>query len=303
MKVFTYGFWDDFIEKSHEKIFLNLLSKVFGEECILGTPEESEILLECSFKSDTYLKYKKWKYTFYYCGESNKNIESISSNEYLETFKMYDCILRGEENNNNIINFPFYIYYIFRNLFVEKIENTPKIIKIPPKNICVIISNPNGSERNYFCDKLEKHFEIDYAGSYKNNVPQLLDMYDTEKFQEFISQYKFIISMENTKEHNYITEKIVNGFLSGNIPIYWGSNNVKDHFNIDRFINVENMNDDTIDNVISRMKELMDDEEKYLKMVNSNIFPNENNKLTRTIEDVSEDIQKLILKLPEQVIG
>jgi hypothetical protein len=47
------------------------------------------------------------------------------------------------------------------------------------------------------------------------------------------------------------------------------------------------------------MKELMDDEEKYLKMVNNNIFPNENNKLTRTIEDVSEDIRQLIFKSPK----
>uniref|UniRef100_A0A6C0HTQ8 Fucosyltransferase C-terminal domain-containing protein n=1 Tax=viral metagenome TaxID=1070528 RepID=A0A6C0HTQ8_9ZZZZ len=299
MKVFTYGFWDDFIEKSHSDFFLVLFSKVFGEECILGTPEESDILLECTFSSESYLKYKNWKYTFFYSGESKKNIESGSTIERLDTLKMYDCILQGEDNNNNIINLPFYTYYIYRSNFIEKIENPSKITEIPPKNICVIISNPNGIERNYFCDKLEKHFEIDYAGSYKNNVPRVIDMYDTEKFQEFVSQYKFIVSMENTKEYNYITEKIVNGFLSGNIPVYWGSDNVSKNFNIDRFINVENMNDDTIDNVICRMKELMDDEEEYLKMVNNNIFPNENNKLTRTIEDVSEDIRQLIFKLPE----
>ena len=62
MKVFTYGFWDEFVETSSQfNIFLNILSKVFGEKCILGTPEESDILLESHFKTDTYLKYKNWK--------------------------------------------------------------------------------------------------------------------------------------------------------------------------------------------------------------------------------------------------
>ena len=42
--------------------------------------------------------------------------------------------------------------------------------------------------------------------------------------------------MENTNEDGYITEKIMNVFLGGAIPLYWGSPKIKEIFNIKSFI-------------------------------------------------------------------
>eukprot|EP00947_MAST-08B_sp_MAST-8B-sp1_P004018 g4018.t1 len=36
------------------------------------------------------------------------------------------------------------------------------------------------------------------------------------------SQYKFVIAFENHRVDGYVTEKIVNGFLAGAVPLYWG---------------------------------------------------------------------------------
>jgi hypothetical protein len=62
--------------------------------------------------------------------------------------------------------------------------------------------------------------------------------------------------MENAREDTYITEKITHGFVSGNIPIYWGSLRVTDYFNADRFINVENVDDETVFQVSQKIQYL-----------------------------------------------
>jgi len=300
MKVFVYGFWSGFLEKTDPVniiFFLKLLSNVFDEECNLGSPDDSDILLESVFTSNTYLKYKNWKYTFLFSGESNERKGLFCSKERLKTFDMYNCVLCSERNHNNVINIPEFIPYIYSNNFINNLENPIKINKVPEKDICIIVSNPEGKERNLFFDKLEQHFKIDYAGNYKNNIPKIKDTYNTKEFQEFVSEYKFIISMDNSKDDTYITEKITHGFLAGNIPVYWGSDYVNDYFNINRFINVENMDDDTIENTINKIKLLIKNKnDEYLKMVNQNIFPNENNKLTRTTKEITNDIKNLIFK-------
>jgi hypothetical protein len=299
MKVFVYGFWSGFLEKTDPNninFFLNLLSKVFNEECKIGSVDDSEILLESVFSSNTYLKYKQWKYTFCFSGESNQRVENFCSKERLETLSMYSCVLCGERNHKNVVNVPLFIPYIHCNNFIEKLENSIKISKVPEKDICIIVSNSKAKDRNFFFEKLEEHFKVDYAGNYKNNIERIKAEYNTKEFQEFVSKYKFIISMDNSKDDTYITEKITHGFLAGNIPIYWGSSYVNNYFNINRFINVENMDDETIQKAIDKIKLLMNNKDEYLKMVNQNIFPNNNNKISRTLEEIAKDIQNTIFK-------
>lgn len=45
-----------------------------------------------------------------------------------------------------------------------------------------------------------------------------------------LRNYRFSIAMENSIEHDYFTEKILDCFLSGTIPIYWGTRNVETYF-------------------------------------------------------------------------
>lgn len=48
--------------------------------------------------------------------------------------------------------------------------------------------------------------------------------------------YRFALVFENKLVPGYVTEKIVNAFLAGAIPIYWGSSSVKDIFNPGAFL-------------------------------------------------------------------
>jgi hypothetical protein len=58
-------------------------------------------------------------------------------------------------------------------------------------------------------------------------------------------EYRFALAMENTKQAGYVTEKILNAFIGGAVPIYWGTTDVFDIFNRNAFIyfDPENPND------------------------------------------------------------
>ena len=48
---------------------------------------------------------------------------------------------------------------------------------------------------------------------------------------EFLQKYLFSIAIENEKQENYYTEKILDCFATGTIPIYWGGDITRRHFN------------------------------------------------------------------------
>ncbi len=52
-----------------------------------------------------------------------------------------------------------------------------------------------------------------------------------------LKDYQFSICYENGKDvDGYITEKIIDCFVSGNIPVYWGPNNIDSHIPNNTFI-------------------------------------------------------------------
>ncbi|KAF4705996.1 Alpha (1,3) fucosyltransferase [Perkinsus olseni] len=60
---------------------------------------------------------------------------------------------------------------------------------------------------------------------------------------EIYTPYKFVIAMENRMVPGYVTEKIVNAFLAGAIPIYYGDSAVDSLFNRESFIDLADFED------------------------------------------------------------
>lgn len=290
MKIYFNGWFSGFLDKKNPGVqvnfFIDLFKLVYKENCEIGNIEESDILCEFDMLlscNGTLIKYKQWKHTYLFNGESTMRCDP----------NKYDVVLWGERNYNNIINVPLFIPYLYTNNFVDKLVEPKMITSVPSNDVCVIISNPRGDIRNDFLRKLEKNFKITYAGSYKNNIGgNIPHPYNSNEFRETISKFKFIISMENSRNDTYITEKIIHGLLANTIPVYWGSTRIFDYFNQNRFLYLENEN--MIDNVIGKMKELTENADQWLKMVNHFNFIN--NKLERTIEVIANDIRCIINK-------
>ena len=146
--------------------------------------------------------------------------------------------------------------------------------------------------RNLFIEELNKKVHIDYAGSYKNNVPQITHSHCSPGFVDFVSNYKVIITMENSKNDNYITEKILHGFAANTIPVYWGADNVDDYFNKDRVINVKSFHVDHIREAIDKIMAVLNNDELFIEVVNKPIYTNNN--VPCTLNHISSDIKNLL---------
>jgi hypothetical protein len=59
---------------------------------------------------------------------------------------------------------------------------------------------------------------------------------------EGLKDYRFSVVIENSIESDYFTEKLLDCFLTGTIPIYWGTKNIENYFDTNGviFINDEN---------------------------------------------------------------
>jgi hypothetical protein len=298
------NFWNGFLEKNDPVniyFFLDLFEMVFSEKIMLGSFEQADILLESCFGPYLLVKQKKWKYSFFFSGESQ---ERYSLPLDLHTF--YTAMLRCKHSVHNIINVPLFIPYLYcyYNSIDDDIskENISKNISnkirstIPPKNIVAIISNGCSAKRNFFLDELEKVFQIDYRGPFRNNAPIISEKYNTKEFQEIISEYKFILTFENSIDETYVTEKITHGFLANIIPIYWGTKYVKKCFNRKRFITLEGFEIDDITKVIQNIKFLSENEQEYLDVVNQPVFNIEENEENENIslKTIAREIQKFV---------
>lgn len=290
MKVYFNGWFSGFLEKTnpgvHVGFFLKLFNLVYKEDCEIGNLCDSDILCEFDMLIDcsgTLLEHKKWKQTYLFNGESSMRCDS----------NKYDIVLWGERNYGNVVNVPLFIPYIYTNNFVDNLIENKNINIVPDNDVCVIISNPCGEFRNTFLSKLEQHFKVTYAGSYKNNIGgNITYNYNTPEFLNFISKFKFVLSMENSRNDTYITEKIIHGLLANTIPVYWGSSRVFDYFNPNRVLYLEDQN--MIDQVINRMKEISDHNDRWLEIVNQSNFIN--NQLDRNINVIANDIRCIINK-------
>ena len=108
--------------------------------------------------------------------------------------------------------------------WIQKREITKKT-----KLISMISSNKSMCEghryRLQWAEKLKD--KVDLYGNGFNRI---------ETKEEGIEDYMFSVAMENVSMEAYYTEKIVDCFAMGTIPVYWGCSNIGEYFNEDGII-------------------------------------------------------------------
>jgi len=114
----------------------------------------------------------------------------------------------------------------------------PNEQKIHPKtkNISIIASSKNylpGHKLRH--EVIKKYPFIDVYGRGYKVIDNKL---------EGLKDYRFSVAIENTKEDYYFTEKLIDCFMTGTIPIYWGCPSIGDFFNIKGMITFDDVGDD-----------------------------------------------------------
>lgn len=142
----------------------------------------------------------------------------------------FDSILGWDECLYNLPNFNFFpIVEISQwNLLPLKLDEKDFQIYNKTKLISFISSNKNicpGHQLRLECvtDVSNIHPNIDIFGRGINPINSKLSG---------LKDYYYSVAMENAQLPSYFTEKIIDCFLSGTIPIYYGCSNIKDYFNI-----------------------------------------------------------------------
>jgi hypothetical protein len=298
--VFFYNFWIGFMEKTdclNYTFFLKLLEKVYNVPAYMTrSADEANVLIDSIFGGQTYLYYKKWNATFLFTGESN--YYTVTNVDH------YDCVLGFEYTHDRYVKCPLYLLFLYSNscIYEQLLENDRQISSgnfentylsgslIPPNEASVVVTNNyHGPERLRFMDRLDEHMQVFYGGKYKNNIGGVVDgNFNSPELNKFYQRGKFAITMENTDRPYYITEKLINGFRSGVVPVYWGTSKVSEFFNPKRFLHLKSSaTEEDISEMIERMKSMTDEE--YLSMIREPI-------MIRSIEDVMNDISESIKK-------
>ncbi len=127
---------------------------------------------------------------------------------------------------------------------------------------CMVVSNGKSKMRNSFYKFLSQKERIDSGGIYLNNVGGPV----ADKL-EFIKNYKFVISFENSSYQGYTTEKILEPFIMNCIPVYWGNKRVYLDFNSNSFLNVRGKRD--FERTYAQMKHLEKNIDEAILMINN----------------------------------
>jgi alpha(1,3/1,4) fucosyltransferase len=286
--IFLNGFWRGFAEKIDantvdifEKIFSKTILKNFK---ITNNLNIANVLFESVF-GNTLANIKNWKYKIFFSGEP-----------YITNPEKYDLLMFSHETEKNIVDIPLYVVYMYENALLNRIINKPKITKIPEKFCCFIVSNESCPARNNMFQYLNQYKKVESCGRFANNMQFVIQhSYWSEEFRNFISNYKFIICFENNKQNTYSTEKIVNPYVAGSIPIYWGSSHIHNVFNKNSMLYLEDESIESYQKIINEIIELDNSDEKYLEFINRPAITDlsyfNNN---YTIDVISQKIDKVL---------
>ena len=256
LKVDFINFWNNFSKTN------NYFYKLLAEDFEIEISDEPELLFFSVFNWGLGIEKYNCKKILYIGENQTPNLEQCDlafSFSYLDHPKNY--------------RLPLYVLYDG----YDTLDNTKNISPdLADRKFCnFVCSNGAGLFRNEFVKRLSQYKQVDCGGSWMNNIGHQVE--DKRAFQ---SQYKFSIAMENFGQEGYLTEKILEPMTVNSMPIYWGDPLVHKDFNLESFVNVEDM-----DKAIEYIIELDNDDDKYLTKLtktwlNNNLIPDRYKKET-----------------------
>lgn len=273
MKKITIDFVDFWSGFNKENNFIyNTLKKKYDVE-ISKNPE----YVFCSLFGKEHIKYKK-------------AIKILLIGENIAPdFNLYDYAIGFYDMN-------FDDRYLKYNILLD--EDMIKLAERRQQNInekfCVFVYS-NGKlskKRKEIFEKLCEYKKVDSGGKYLNNIGKRIGKTKQDKIN-FQKKYKFAIACENQSFKGYNTEKLLEAFASGCVPIYWGDPEINKIYNSKAFINCSDFKN--IDELKEKIIEIDNDNKKYMKYLKEPVF-NENFNYLQEQERLKAFLDNIISK-------
>jgi hypothetical protein len=151
---------------------------------------------------------------------------------------IYNYVLENKERFKRIWTHEKNIFEKFNNAqFVPVggcwISSSDRIIHNKFKNISIIASDKKNLEGHKLRHNVISVFK-NSIDAYGNEYTPFKQFYCNKI--EGLKDYRFHIAIENCKRDYYFSEKLIDCFATGTIPIYWGCPSIGQFFNIDGMI-------------------------------------------------------------------
>jgi hypothetical protein len=225
-----------------------------------------------------------------------KKILWLAENFRPSQFKT-DYSISFDPTQGNNFRLPLWQAYLLKNPSLKnRLFNNVNSHRIEGKEFdrfcSFTVSNGSNFVRNGAYNSLNAYKRVHSYGKYMTNDFSLqLTTKSGEYWRDvkdkffYNTTHKFSICYENTSTPHYCTEKLMDAFLAGSMPIYFGDPRVIQDFNEEAFINVHALNKTGI-SIVDKVKELDNDSEKYHSIFYKPIFNDlQSDKLANNLKD------------------
>lgn len=182
----------------------------------------------------------------------------------------------GNDRNKKEICYPYFcqmidLYPKYEALFYPTTNN-----EIKSEFCCFATSNGSCQVRNYFFHYICNNYKLvkSYGALFNNVGRRIFSGWGSKEQTELLGRHKFVLCFENSRDDNdyYITEKIMNAKLSGAVPIYWGTSKCLELFDREAFLYLDEANEYGYKKLLEEIKQLDQDDGKYIKMRNKQLI-------------------------------
>lgn len=221
---------DMFFGKSWEELLQTLTLDCVAEQQKNGYPHEVSLYTDKVYSKRAFAENDPTPIKVVWLLECNE-VHPHNRTHCLATEDLYDYIFTYDEEL--LKRGPKYIENLIGTSRIQ--DSRSKLFK-KTKNVSLIASTQNWTSghklRHEIARNLDPKLKVDLWGSAYRPFPlggKVLAL----------AEYGFSIVIENSQGPKYFTEKIIDCFRTGVIPIYWGCPNIDKYFDIDGIIGFE----------------------------------------------------------------
>ena len=174
----------------------------------------------------------------------------------------YQFVEQNFNKYNYILTFDDYLLNLDKKKVIKCLYGTTWVsksvhLKLNNNNISFLIGNKQISEGHHLRKNLYNHFihNSNTNGNINIFISGNCPIENDLNFQilgdnksELFSHFGYHFAIENSKQINYFTEKIIDCFQTMTVPIYWGCPNIAYYFDIEGIIFIQ---DNDVDNIIN----------------------------------------------------
>ncbi|MBO4902896.1 MAG: hypothetical protein J5518_08905 [Lachnospiraceae bacterium] len=278
VKINFSDFWDGFDPLD------NFITDALREHFLVELSDKPDFVF-CSNFGNRHLKYKCVK--IYYTGEN-----------LCPDFNLVDYAMGFQPITftDRYLRLPLYVLYPEACQLALSKHELPDDYDPSSKKFCnYVISNAiSDPARDEMISVLNSYKSVDSGGRYKNNVGGPVP--DKIAFER---DYKFTMCFENTSALGYTTEKLMEAFAGGTVPIYWGNPDIASEFNPDSFINCHDFA--SFEEVLTEVKKIDNDPDLFLKKLRAPILSENSGARVCLAKDyVSDYLCRILSQKPEE---